>query len=139
MASRTFPGTPRNLDRSVIELFGRFTGAGASAITGVDCLGFTIARTGVGLFTITLDDQYPLSEAAPDGSTTKPLLFIGSSIIAAAATSGQLEGIVDSSYLAAKTITARWAVAAAAADVAVGEIVMVRLVLRNTSTPRNGA
>jgi hypothetical protein len=136
MASRTFPGTPRTLDRSVIELYGRFTGAGASAITGVDCLGFTIERTNVGLFTITLEDQYP---AADDAVATKPLLFLGSSIIAASATSGQLEAIVDSSAAAAKTITCRWAVAAAAADVASGAIVMVRIVLRNTSTPRNGA
>lgn len=137
MANRTFPGTPRNLDRGVIELFGRFTGAGAAAVTSVDCLGFTIVRTGVGLFTITLEDQYPLADDA--SAPTNPLLFLGSSIIAAAATSGQLEAIVNSSHLAAKTITCRWAVAAAAADVAVGEIVMVRIVLRNTSTPRNGA
>ena len=135
MASRTYAGDIRSLDRAVVKLYGTFIGAGAADVTGVNCLGFTIARTGVGLFTITLEDRYPAGE---DG--TAPLLFLCSSRDAAsAAATGEMQVIVDSSAAAAKTITTRWAEAGAAADVASGDRVRLELTLRNTSTPRNGA
>lgn len=133
-ANRNFRGIVRSLDPNLVTLYGQFTGAGAAAVTSVRCLGFSFARTGVGLFTATFDDCYPASE---DG--TPPLFEIRSSIVAAAATSGQLEGIVDSTAVAAtKTLTLRWAVAAAAADVAAGEVVKMAFVFRNTGAPRKG-
>lgn len=135
-ANRNFGGRLQSLERGVTVLYGQFVGAGAAAITSVDCLGFTIARTGVGLFTITLEDSYPTADAT---TATAPLLMIKSSRLSAAArATGDLQAIVDSSASSTKTITCRWAEAGLAADVASGDIIRLELTFRNTSLPRKG-
>lgn len=135
-ANRNLGGQLRTLDRKIVKLYGKFTGAGAAAITSVDCLGFTIVRTGVGLFTITLDDQWPTSD---DTTATPPLLAIQCSRLSAAVrATGEMQAIVDSSAAAAKTITTRWAEAGAVADVTSGDVIRLELTFRNTSLPRKG-
>lgn len=137
-ANRNWAGKLKTLDREVIKLYGKFTGKGAAPIESVDCLGFTIARTGVGLFTITLDDAFPTADAA---TATPPLLLITASRLSAAArATGEMQAIVDSSAVAAtKTITCRWAEAGAAADVTDTDVIRLELTFRNTSLPRKGA
>jgi hypothetical protein len=127
-ANRNFGGRVRSLERETVHLYGKFTGKGAAQIESVDCLGFTITRTGVGLFTITLDDQWPTADATP---ATPPLLIIKSHRTAAAArATGEMQSIVNSSAAAAKT--------GAAADVADTDIIYLELIFRNTSLPRKG-
>ena len=136
MGDRNFRGPLKTLETNVRVFYGKFTGKGAAAIEGVDCLGFTIARTGVGLFTITMDDRYPTAEGA---TATPPLLMIKTHRKSAAAgATGELQSIVDSSAAAAKTITCRWAEAGAAADVTDTDVIFLELVFRNTSLPRKG-
>lgn len=134
MANRTFPGRLMTLDRNVVELFGRMTGAGAAALTGVNCLGWTIVRTGIGLFTITLEDMYPLA----DDGTPAFLGFSCSRQSAAASGTGEFQLITDNSATSAKTLLVRYAVAGAAADITAADVVFLGIIFRNTSTPRNG-
>lgn len=135
-ANRTLAGPVKSLERNVVSLWGKFTGKGAAPIESVDCLGFTIARTGVGLFTITLEDSWPTADAA---TATPPLLMIKVCRLSAAArATGELQAIVDSSSAAAKTITCRWVEAGLAADVADTDVIRIELVFRNTSLPRKG-
>lgn len=42
-----------------VVIHGKFSPAGTSAVTGVDGHGFTVARTGVGAYLITLKKPYP--------------------------------------------------------------------------------
>lgn len=141
MANRTFSGPMRSLDRLVVKLYGRFTGAGAAAITGVVGRGFTITRTGVGLFTITLDDNYPLTDEA---TPVNPLLHIDTTLQSAALVNGGVLQVITNnvavtSGATAKTITCRWVVAGAAADVAAADIVFIEITLCNTGAPKKGA
>lgn len=136
MANRTQAGPVKSLDRNVVSLFGKFLGKGAAAIESVDCLGFTIARTGVGLFTITLDDIWPIADATP---ATPPLLMIRTCRVAAAArATGEMQIITDNSGTSTKTITVRWAEAGAAADFVDTDVVRLEIVFRNSSLPRKG-
>jgi hypothetical protein len=136
-ADRNFRGTLKSLETNVRCFYGKFLGKGAAAIESVDCLGFTIERTGVGLFTITMDDRYPTAEG---GAATPPLLMIKACRVAAAArATGEMQIIADNSAAAAKTITTRWAEAGAAADVTDTDVIRLELIFRNTSLPRKGA
>ncbi len=137
-ANRNYRGRAVSLEGPIVRLFGSFVGKGAAAIESVDCLGFTIVRTGVGLFTITLDDSYPTAEGT---TATAPFLGIRTTRKAAAArATGEFQTIVDSSAVAAtKTITVRWAEAGAAADVADTDTIYMEIMFRNTSMPRKGA
>lgn len=59
MGARNLTGMQYSLERDVVSLYGRGTGAGAGNLTGVKGKGITsIVRTGVGLHTITLDDKW---------------------------------------------------------------------------------
>lgn len=137
MASRGFvKGDTYTLDRRIVRLWGRVV-FGVASITSQDCLGFTVSRTGVGLFTFTLDDKYPASEANAAGTTTSPLLAADCQLLAAAASTGTLRLITDT-VASAKTFTAAWDVASAAADPATGSQWLVEIVLRNTGAPRRG-
>lgn len=138
MANRNWKRGACFLDREVVKLYGKVT-FGVASITATDCLGFAFARTGVGLFTITLDDRYPLSVPNAAGVQTTPLLGLDANLQAAAASTGTLRPIVDNSAAAAKTITCSWDVASASADPATGAIILLEITLRNTSAPRRGA
>jgi hypothetical protein len=132
MANRTFHAA-KSLDREVVSLFGILTIGAVGAITSQDCNGFSVARTGVGAWTITLGDRYGA------------LFGINSSYLHATTPSGgKLEMVADNSGAAAKTITAKWvndaAVAGtfAPADPASGAKIYLHIQLRNTAVARKG-
>jgi hypothetical protein len=132
MANRTFHAA-KSLDREVISLFGVLTIGAVGAISSQDCLGFSVARTGVGAWTITLGDRYGA------------LFGINSSLLHATTPSGaKLELVADNSAAAAKTITAKWVNDAAVAgtfapvDPASGSKVYLQILLRNSTVARKG-
>lgn len=57
MAARNFAGEIQSLDRHLKVLFGVVT-FGVAEITSQASNGFTVTRTGVGLYTLTLEDKY---------------------------------------------------------------------------------
>lgn len=58
MANRIFDKL-LGLGKDRVVITGRFSPAGTGAVTGVLGAGFRVARTGVGLFSVTLQDKYP--------------------------------------------------------------------------------
>lgn len=81
MAARTFPDVVGTLDRGVRRLWGTFVVGATGAVTLADFRGFSIARTGVGAYRLTLDDAYPVSPAKYIGGTpaqnvTNPLMHL---------------------------------------------------------------
>jgi len=141
MADRTFHPLDGSLDRKVVELFGHLTIGATGAITAEDSNGFSTARTGVGLYTITLQDKYPRSPAdyVTKGTFTSPLLdmdflildagtrsFLQMSIVSQTVhTDGKINIVFDSS-------------ANTPADPNSGCTIRLRIVLKNSSTPRKG-
>jgi hypothetical protein len=137
MADRTFFPV-QSLDRGVKSLYGEVTSAGATALSATDCQGFSVTRTGVGAYTITLEDRYP---AASNTAATSPLLGVQANMVAtggAGGVGGALHVVADNSAAAAKTITVVWAVGATATDPTSGNKLKFRIDLRNTSAPRKG-
>lgn len=135
MASRTWqkPGI-QSLDAEVKKLFGRVT-FGSSVISSQDCLGFTVARTGTGTYTVTTDDSYP---TATGTTASSPFFGIDWKLIAATATDGNI--MVTSDYSpSTKAMTVKWMVGGSAADPAASAIAMIELTFRNISRPRKGA
>lgn len=57
MANRIF-NPPRALEKELVTITGSFLPAGTGAVTGVTGKGFTVARSDVGKFTVTLTDTY---------------------------------------------------------------------------------
>jgi hypothetical protein len=132
MANRTFHAA-KSLDREVVKLYGVLTIGAVGAISSQDCNGFSVARTDVGLWTITLQDRYGA------------LLGINSSHLHATTPSGaSLEMVADNSAAAAKTITTKWvsddAVGGTFApiDPASGAKVYLEITLRNSAVARKG-
>lgn len=93
MADRTFVNALA-LDKNVVCLTGTATIAtGTGGVTANNCLGLSVARTGTGAFTITLQDRYP------------ELLSVNLGI--AKATAQDLVAQVESVNLSTRTITFR--------------------------------
>jgi hypothetical protein len=103
MASRT-TNPVRALTRELILVVGSFAPAGTGAPTTVQGKGFTVSRTGVGTFLLTLADKYAALVAAT-----------GTLQLLAAANSDVQFGAYDAS---AKTLVVRTMTAGAAADIA---------------------
>lgn len=132
MADRLFQPGPKSLDRALVELFGVLTFGASGAISTQDCLGFSVARTGQGAWTITLEDKYT------------ELFGLDATYLHASTLSGAKLEIVAESVASAKTITCKWVSddtaggTFAAEDPASGAKVFIRVTLRNTSAPRKG-
>lgn len=125
MANRN--GAPTfHLDRSVFTLAGVVT-LGTTSIASQDCLGFSVARTGTGAYTITLDDKWP---QLLDVNVTK--------LGAAADTYVQ---VLTEAVASTKTITFGHYTGGGtvAADPASGVKFVISISLRNTSQDRKGA
>lgn len=59
MANRTFKPGAVAIEAGLVCLYGRFTTTGTTgAIASQDCRGFSVAETGLGEYTITLEDNY---------------------------------------------------------------------------------
>ena len=140
MANRTFfPAS--SLDRSTVVLHGHVQIGATGALSNKDCNGFDIARTGTGAYTITLDDEYPLSTAnyVAAGVNTSPLLNLVITPLDAGtrlfgmwtivsqtvATDGKINIIFDTS-------------ANTPADPNNGARLRISIFLKNSSTPRKG-
>lgn len=136
-ANRTWGKPPiESLDRQVKKLYGRVT-FGAASISSQDCLGFTVARTGAGTYTITTDDSFPTSEASASGATSSPFFGLLFTLFAGTATDGNI--MVTSDYVpSTKAMTVKWMVGGAATDPAASSVAMVELTFRNTGIPRKG-
>lgn len=100
---------------------GHFSPNGTGAVTAPIGLGWTVARTGVGVFTITLEDAYKEFESGQAQVQLDP----------AADTFAQL-GAYDAT---ARTLVLRTLTGGAAADIASGanNTVQFQLVMKNTA------
>jgi hypothetical protein len=122
---------PRSMDRALVELFGVLT-FGAASIASQDCLGFSVARTGQGAFTITLEDKFT------------SLFGVDATYLHASTLSGGKLELVAVDLTGAKTITCKWVSddtaggTFAAEDPASGAKLYLRLTLRDSSVPRKG-
>lgn len=132
MANRTLHDA-RSLDREVVSLFGVLTIGATGAISSQDCNGFSVARTGVGAWTITLTDRW------------SSLLNVHATYLhATTVDGGKLELVANNVAAAAKTITTKWVSDDAAGgtfaviDPADGAQVFLHIIVRNTSTARKG-
>lgn len=119
MSNRMYYPVRGSLNREMVLLFGNVVTSTNGAIASQVCKGFTVARTGTGVYTITLDDTYAallhgLSSAR--GSVT--------------AGKGQISN-VTAVNLATKTITVTFyrPDTQAAADVTDGNTVVFTLIL----------
>ena len=123
---------PKTLDRGndLVTLWGSFLLPGAGAIVTQDCLGFSFSRTGVGQFTITLDNSYGALYAIKFNTVQAVPVETTFPVKTAAVTANPA------------TITFETWVATAAADLTAGGTLMVEITLRATNTtlfPRKGA
>lgn len=115
------------LDRSTFSLSGIVT-LGVATIASQDCLGFTVARTGAGAYTITLDDKWP------------QLFDVSVNRIASAAADTYVQ-VLTETVASTKTITFGHYTGGTttAADPATGVKFVIRILVRNSSQDRKGA
>ena len=115
----------RSLDRGLVDLHGVATMIAGPAITD-DSLGFAITRTGVGLFTVTLDNFY------------NQLLGFRAEILEATPTDKMTRLVTQ--VMSTRILTFQvWDIsAAAAAELATGDKLFVWARLRKTAVPRKG-
>lgn len=111
----------RTPGRNKVVIDGRFNPNGVNPVTGVIGIGFTVARTGVGIFTITLEDAYASLESAH--ATVQ--------LVAAADTYAQF-GAYDATL---RTLIVRTLTAGVPADIAAdtNNRVHFELTMRNTA------
>lgn len=103
MASRTFRD-PKCLEHALVIIAGSFAPAGTGAVTAPKGKGFTVARTGVGTFTVTLSDKWV------------SCLYAGAHVqLAASADTVAQVAAID---LTAKTVVIRTLTAGSDADIA---------------------
>ena len=115
------------LDRSTFQVAGIVT-LGSGAIASQDCLGFSVARTGTGAYTLTLEDKWP------------QLLNVSINRIGSAAADTYIQ-VLTEAVASTKTITFGHYTGGGtvAADPASGVKLVISLTLRNSSQDRKGA
>jgi hypothetical protein len=119
MANRTFYPV-QALDREVKWLFGEVTIGAAGAVTSETSHGFSTARTGTGLYTITLQDAYPE-------------LLASSAIVLKSSLANAFFELVSRDP-ATKSAVLRHVAVGVAADPASGDKFQVMLALKNSNT-----
>lgn len=122
MAAHNFAPV-RSLDREIIQLFGKATGAGTSDLTSISsrCGITSIARTGAGIYTVTLDATYQELRNF-HGTVIDPT------------TPDDWEVTVQTDLTAGgKTFVINTWKGGAAADLSTDEKLMLAIVLKNTS------
>lgn len=129
MAARNYAPL-RSLNREEVVISGSFAPNGSSAVAATSCsgLGWSVARSGVGVFTVTFSDKF-----ASYISATATLQ------LAASANSQVQVGTVD---LAAKTMVLRTITAGSDADIAANANNRINFVIRfrnSASVPVRGA
>lgn len=132
MAARNFVhGGMATLDRGMVMLCGTITGAGASALSATDCNGFSVARTDVGKFTITLEDAY----TALYGCSMQYLTATPNA-------ADPFQAVLTAETVATtKTITFEtWDLdTTAATDITSGDKILIQILLRTGGGPRKGS
>lgn len=128
MGARSLNRVQFTMERNVLRLFGRGTGAATSNLTGVKGAGVTsIVRTGVGSHTITLADKWP------------GLLMFSASILDANATPDDWEvTVVEELVATSKTIKIAIFKGGAATDLTTDRKLLFEAVLSNNTTPPKG-
>lgn len=130
MAARLFNNSAQTLDRGIVSLFGVVT-FGAASIASQSCVGFSVARTDVGKYTLTLTDKYntllgmPTQYFSATPNAADPLLPAI---------------LVTETVASTKLITFElWdAESPAATEPAEGDKLFIQIHLRNSATDRTG-
>ena len=141
MANRTFQPPAGSLDRSTCTLHGHVQIGAIGALSNKDCNGFDITRTGVGLYTITLDDIYPQSDAnyVAAGTKTPPLLnLLITPLDAGVRLFGMWSIVSQTVHVDGKINIVFDASANTPQDPNNGARLRITVVLKNSSTPRKG-
>lgn len=122
MGARNLSDEQYAFERDTIRLFGRGTGAATSSLTSVKGKGITsIARTGVGLHTITLADKY------------QGLLMFKSAIIDATTPDDWEVVVVEELVATSKTIKIAIFKGGTAADLSTDEKILFEIVVSNSA------
>lgn len=126
MAARNYAPI-RALNRSTVRISGSFAPAGTGAVTSTKGKGFSVARSGVGTFTVTFTDKY------------NDLLSATATVQLAAAADTQAQ--VGAYSASAKTLVIRTLTAGAAADISANADNRVHfdLVFVNTALTNSGS
>jgi formylmethanofuran dehydrogenase subunit A len=119
MANRLFK-RPRTLDEEVINLTGKVTINSSAAVVTKTGRGFSIAKTGTGAYTITLEDVYPV------------LLSAHCQLLAATAVD-LVPQIVSETVSTTKLIVVKLLAAAVATDPSAACTLMIDLKLKNSA------
>lgn len=130
MANRmTFP--MESLDHHVVVLSGKATFGASSAIASSDLNGLTIAKSATGVFDISVTDQWTsaleidvtLFQATPSDLIIRMVS----------------DDVTNATAASRKIVFQTWDISgAAAADPASGDYVRIRVMVRNSSSPRKG-
>jgi hypothetical protein len=129
MANRMIHGHVRSLDRAPVELFGRVVVGASGAVSESDCLGFSVERTGVGAYLITLEDKWGEADAGA-------LLFAD---VRAFGDDSALTAILSEPDMDAKTLAVQFVDdARLPQEVDASATLRIRLTVSNTTAPRKG-
>lgn len=122
MAARNMSSHQYTLERDVVRLYARGTGAGASALTSVKGKGITsITRTGVGTHTITLADKY------------NGFLMFKAAIIDATSADDWEVTVTEELVSTSKTVKIAIFKGGTAADLSTDEKILLEIVLSNSA------
>jgi len=110
-----------SFERMLVSLMGNITAGSGSNLSVVGLKGAAIAKTGTGLYTITLEDKYKA--------------MIGLSITMKSALASDIQAqVVSEDVSSAQTIVIRTTVAGVATDIPSGDGMIIRIDLRNSSS-----
>lgn len=119
MANRDFRASPVTFEKFPVTLYGTFTLTGVGTFTS-DAYGFSLASTGVGTWTITLQDKYAA--------------LLDASILVLASTDKDLVAQVKTEAVATtKQITFKTLAVTTATALANGDKLVIALTLRNST------
>lgn len=122
MGARNMSNKQYSLERDVVLLYGRATGANTSALTSVKGKGIaSIARTGAGAHTITLADKY------------NGLLMFKASILSTATADDYEVTLVEELVSSSKTIKIAIFKGGSAADLQTTDKILFQITLSNSA------
>lgn len=130
MGARSLNRVQFTMERDVVRLFGRGTGAGAADLTGVKGAGLAATaafdQTGTGLYTINLADKWP------------GLLMFSAAVIDATSPDDWEVVVVSEAVATSKTIDIAVFKGGVAADLSTDEKLLVEVVLSNGAGAAKG-
>jgi len=127
MANRSFKDGAKAIEAGLVSLYGRIVVGASGAITSQDCRGFSAAlNASPGVYDVTLDDSYPA------------LRMLNVNVIdAVAAGEGKIAQVISEAVSTADNGILSFTVVATddglAADVASGGIILIEIILKNSS------